>query len=110
MAQLVKANRVENIPVLSERLVICVAFFFSKFCQISTFYSILYLILPFTKEETEVRKQALSFGPARYIRTFDVISEVICGLPRKKRRLEINALYPHFEVKCVLPRTSYIFD
>ena len=64
------------------------------------FYSILNLILRFTKEEAEVRKQAFLFVPARYIQTFspeaaevrkialypnfDDISEVICGLPRRK--------------------------
>ena len=30
--------------------------FFSKFCQISTFHAILYLILRLSKEEAEVRK------------------------------------------------------
>ena len=38
----------------------------------------------FTKEEAEVRKQALPFVPARYIRTFDVISEVKFVLPRRR--------------------------
>ena len=40
-------------------------FLFHKFCQIFTFYSILYLILRYTKEEAEVQKQALQFVPAR---------------------------------------------
>ena len=57
--------------------------FFCKFCQIS-FYSTLYLILRVTKQEAEVRKQALPFVPARYIRTFDVISEVNYVLPRRR--------------------------
>ena len=61
---------------------------FPKFCQISTFYSILYLILRFTEEEAGVRKQALLFVPARYIRTFDVISEVNCVLLRRKLMFE----------------------
>ena len=52
--------------------------FFFQFCLISTFYSTLHLIFRFTKEEPEVQKQALPFVPARYIRTFDVISEVNC--------------------------------
>ena len=64
------------------KIMICVAFF-SKFCQISTFYSNLYLILRFTKE-AEARKQALPFVPARYIRTFVGISEVDCVLPRRR--------------------------
>ena len=34
-------------------------------------------MLRFTKEKAEVRKQTLSFVLVRYIRTFDVISEVI---------------------------------
>ena len=45
-------------------------------------------ILRFTKEEAEVQKQALPFVPARYIRTFDVISEGICVLLRRRRRIE----------------------
>ena len=70
-----------NSCLLLLQLILCrgkkiVFSFFFEFCQISSFYSILYLILRFTKEETEVRKQALPFVPARYIRTFDVISEV----------------------------------
>ena len=48
------------------------------------FLLILNLILRFTKEEAEVRKQAFPFVPARYIRTFDVISEVNCVLPRRR--------------------------
>ena len=91
----------ENIPLLSGRLV-------SKFCLNSTLYSILNIILRFTKEETEVRKQAFPFVPARYIRTFDVISEVNCVFVRRKRSFEKIALYPNFdvisEVNCVLPR------
>ena len=42
----------------------------------------------FTEEEADVRKQAFPFVPARYIRTFDVISEVNCVLLRRKRRFE----------------------
>ena len=90
------------------KIIICVAFF-SKFCQISTLYSILNLILRFTKE-AEVQKLALPFVPAGYIyiRTFDVISEVNCVFLRKKRKFEKIALYPSFdniaEVNCVLPR------
>ena len=36
----------------------------------------------FAKEEAEARKQAFPLIPARYIRTFDVISEINCVLPR----------------------------
>ena len=46
--------------------------FLSKFYQ--NFYCILNLILRFTREEAEVRKQALPFVPARTIRSFDDIS------------------------------------
>ena len=70
---------------------------FSKFCQISSFYSILYLILRFTSEETEVRKQVLPFVPA-CIWTFDVISEINCVFLRRKRRFEHILLYPNIVV------------
>ena len=64
-------------------------FFFPNFAKSPlTPFSILYLVLRFTKEEAEVRKQALSFVPARYIRSFDVISEVNCVLLRRKRTFE----------------------
>ena len=76
-----------NLSCSGRKIIICVAFF-SKFCQISTFYSILHFILRFTKEEAEVRKQALPFVPARYIRTFDVIFEVNCILLQRKQRFE----------------------
>ena len=42
----------------------------------------------FTKEETDVQKQALSFVPARYIRTVVVISEVICVELIRRRRIK----------------------
>ena len=79
------------------KVIICVAFF-SKFCQTSTFYSILYLILRFTKEEAGVRKQALPLVPARYIRIFDVISKVNCVLLWRKRRFEKIAPYTNFDL------------
>ena len=66
---------------------ICVAFFFQILPKLH-FYYILNLILRFTKEEAEVRKRAFPFVPARYIRTFDVISEVNCVFLRRKRRFE----------------------
>ena len=56
-------------------------------------------------------KNALPFVPARYNRTFDVISEVNCVLLKRKRRFENIALYPNFdvisEVNCVLPRGKF---
>ena len=82
--------------------------FFFKVCQISTFYSPLFLLLRFNKEEADVRKQALPYVPTRYILTFDLISDVNCVLLWRKRRFENIALYPNFdvisEVNCVLPR------
>ena len=45
-------------------------------------------MLCFTKEEAEVRKQALPIVPARYMRTSDVISEVDCVLLQRKRGFE----------------------
>ena len=92
--------------IINCAIINCVAFF--QIPQTSTFYSILYLILRFTNEEAEVRKQAFPFVPARYIRTFDAISEVNCVVLRRKRRFEKIALYPNFdvisEVNCVSPR------
>ena len=67
-----------------------------------------YFYLRFTKEEAKVRKQVIPFVPACYIRTFDVISDMICFLLRRKRRIEFIALYPKFdvisEVNCALLR------
>ena len=40
-----------------------------------------------------VRQKAIPFVPARYIQTFDVISEVNCLLLRKKWRFEIIVLF-----------------
>ena len=60
-----------------------------KFCQNSTFHSFINLILRFTKEEAEVRKQGLTFVPACYMRTFDVISEVNCVFLQRKQRFKI---------------------
>ena len=89
------------------KIMICVAFFF-QILQDSTFYYILNLILRFTKEQAGVRKHAFPFVPARYIRTFDVISEVDCVFLRRKRRFENIELYPNFdvisEVNRVLPK------
>ena len=51
------------------------------FDVISELYSIF-------KEETAIRKQANPFVPARNNRTFDVISEVVCVLLRKRGRIE----------------------
>ena len=48
--------------------------------------------------EADVRKSAPPFVPARYIRIFDVISEVNCVLLRKKWSFKIIALYPNFDV------------
>ena len=111
-------DKAESIPVFNGRLVIfrpqcrgrkllcrgrkfiiCDSFF-SKFCQISTFYSILYLILRFTKEEAEVRKQGLSFVPARYIRILTLYPKLIVfyygGSEGSKKLLYIRilTLYP----------------
>ena len=76
---------------------ICVAFFLLILPK-PHFYSILNLILRFTKEEADVPKQAFPFVPARYIRTFDVISEVNCVFLRRKleklRYIRILTLYP----------------
>ena len=55
-------------------------------------------ILRFTEEEAEVRKKALPFVLSRYIRTFDVISEVICVLLTRKRRIENIVLFLNFDV------------
>ena len=49
---------------------------------ISIFFNTIQTILRFTKEETEF------LFPERYIRTFDVISEVICILPRRSCRIK----------------------
>ena len=61
----------------------------------------------FTKE-AEVRKQAFPFVPKRYIRIFDVISEVNGVFLQSKPSFEKIALYPNFDViseaNCVLPR------
>ena len=46
-------------------------------------------ILRFTKEETEVRKQALPFVPAHHIRILDAISEVICVLLSRMIKKEL---------------------
>ena len=75
--------RPHNLLCKEMKIMICVSFFF-QICQNSTFYSILNLILRFTKEEAEIRKQAFPFVPARYIRTFDVISEVNCVLSTRR--------------------------
>ena len=86
---------------------ICVVFFLLILPKLH-FNSILNLILRFTKEEADVQKQAFPFVPARYIRTFDVTAEVNCVFLRRKRKFEKIALYPNFdiisEVICVLPR------
>ena len=50
---------------------ICVAFFFKILSKLQ-FYFILNLMLHFTEEEAEVRKQAFPFVPAHYFRTFHV--------------------------------------
>ena len=86
-----------NLLCRGRKIMICIAFF-SKFCQKSTFYSISTLILHFTKEEAEVRKQAFPFVTARYIRTFDVITGVNCVFLRRKRRFQKVAIYPNFDV------------
>ena len=67
-----------NLLGRGRKIIIGVVCFFYKFCQISTFYYFSLLIFRFTKEEAEVRKQALPFVPARYIRTFEVIFEDNC--------------------------------
>ena len=78
------------------------------------FYSILNLLLRFTKEEAEVRKQAFLFVPALYIRTCEVISVVHCVFLQRKQGFKRMALNPNFdvisEVNCVLPRKRYILD
>ena len=55
-------------------------------------------MLRFTKEEAEAQKSAPPFVPARYIRTFDVVSVVNCVLLRRTRSSKIIALYPNFDV------------
>ena len=42
----------------------------------------------FTEEKAEVQKQALPFVPARYIPTFEVISEVTCVLLGRRQRIK----------------------
>ena len=79
--------RPHNLLFRGRQFIICVAFF-SKFCQNSIFYSILNKNLGFTKELEDVRKPAFRFFPARYIRTFVVISEVNCVFLRRKRRFK----------------------
>ena len=66
-------------------------------------------ILRFTKREAEVRKQALPFVPTHYIRTFDVISEVICVLLRRMKNKRshlsqhaISELLKRFPYMCAL--------
>ena len=72
--------------------------FFNQVAQKIHFYSILNLILRFIKAEAKVQKQALPFVSARYIRTFDVLSEVNCVLlRRRKRRFEAIELNPNFD-------------
>ena len=46
-----------------------------------------------TKED--VQKKALLFGPARYIRTYDVISEVNCVVPRRMFEIKRSCLTQH---------------
>ena len=88
---------------------------FRFFQNLPNLHFLLHFLLntAFTKEEAEVRKQTFPFVPARYIRTFDVMSEVNCVLLRSKRRFETFALYPSFdvifEVKCVSSGGVYVF-
>ena len=60
----------------------------------------------FTKEEAEVRKQAFPFVPARYIRTFDVISEINCFSTEEAevRKIALNPIFDVISDNCVLPK------
>ena len=60
----------------------------SKYCAVSEFLTLYLKYIVFYYEEAEVQKQGIPFIPARYMRTFDVISKVICVLLRKKRRIK----------------------
>ena len=71
---------------------ICVAFF-SKFCHIS----ILYLLHLLTCSYFFTCSYLLPILLARYIRSFDVISEVNCVLLRRTRSFKIIALYQNFD-------------
>ena len=74
MAQLVKANRAENIPVLSGSLVRI----FDVISKLST------------KGEADVRKQALEFVSVDYIRTFDVIYAVNLNINFRPKRVPLG--------------------
>ena len=95
--------------MLGRKIIIRVAFFFQILQNI---HFLLHFKLHSTKEDADVRKQALPFVPARYIRTFDVISEVNCVLLPRKRKFDTIALHPNFdvifEVNCVLPRSRQV--
>ena len=86
-----------NLLCAGRKSMICVAFFKLILPKLH-FYSILNLILRFTKEEAEVRKQASPFVPPHYIPTFAVMSEGNCVFLRRKRKFKKIALYPNFDV------------
>ena len=69
------------------KIIICFAVF-SKYCQIATFYSTLYLISWFLGRE-------LPPVPALFILTFNVMYEVSCVLLSRKRKFE-NTVEPRF--------------
>ena len=66
------------------------------------------IMLRFKKEEAEVQKSAPPFVPVRYIRTFDVMSEVNCVLLRRTQSFKIIALYPHLDFDVVSEEFAFL--
>ena len=65
-------------------------FFFQHY---PNFWRYIRTFLRFTKEDEEVRKQALIFAPARYIRSLDIISEAKCVLLRRSGRIQKSLVF-----------------
>ena len=63
---------------------------------------VIFEVYCFTKEDADVRKQALAFAPPRYIRTLDVMSEVNCVLLRRIRMIK--------KIACIRRRTFKAFS
>ena len=62
------------------------------------FYSVLNLLMPFTKEESEVLKQAFPCVPACYIWTFDFISKFDYVFLRRQQKFKNIEFYPKIVV------------
>ena len=67
--------RPHNLLRRVRKIMICVSAFFFQILPNPHFLLHFIFKLRFTNEEAEFRKQAFPFVPARYIRTFDVLSE-----------------------------------